>query len=109
MRFGEEGEIELKTKLADLDTKEILSPEWQEKVTGILHGDIEVERKTGFAARTKGTLHLTKGVIEGLGVLAELQRRDPSQRGTLPIPDKIVKAEVLRKRDHAYKPTKVGS
>jgi len=26
----------------------------------------------------------------------------------LPEPDKIVKAEVIRKRDHEYKPTKVG-
>jgi cyclophilin family peptidyl-prolyl cis-trans isomerase len=47
-------------------------------------------------------------VIEGLDVLATLERRDPSQRGKLPEPDKIVKAEVLRKRDHEYKPTKVG-
>ncbi len=47
-------------------------------------------------------------VIEGLDVLAKLQRRDPSDGGGLPEPDKIVKAEVLRKRDHEYKPTKVG-
>ncbi|MDA1049427.1 MAG: peptidylprolyl isomerase [Planctomycetota bacterium] len=47
-------------------------------------------------------------VIEGLDVLAKLQRRDPNDRGKLPEPDKIVKAEVLRKRDHEYKPTKVG-
>jgi cyclophilin family peptidyl-prolyl cis-trans isomerase len=47
-------------------------------------------------------------VVEGLDVLAHLQRRDPSQRGALPAPDKIVKAEVIRKRDHEYKPTKVG-
>lgn len=46
-------------------------------------------------------------VIEGLDVLAKLQRRDPSG-GQLPAPDKILKAEVLRKRDHEYKPTKVG-
>ncbi|MCA9144309.1 MAG: peptidylprolyl isomerase [Planctomycetales bacterium] len=47
-------------------------------------------------------------VIEGLDVLAKLQRRDPSGGGELPEPDKIVKAEVIRKRDHEYKPTKVG-
>ncbi|MEX0819253.1 MAG: peptidylprolyl isomerase, partial [Pirellulaceae bacterium] len=47
-------------------------------------------------------------VIEGLEVLPKLQRRDPSQRGALSEPDKIVKATVLRKRDHVYKPTKVG-
>ncbi len=47
-------------------------------------------------------------VIEGLDILAEIQRRDPGQAGELPTPDKIVKAEVVRKRDHEYKPTKVG-
>ncbi|HEX5105795.1 MAG TPA: peptidylprolyl isomerase [Pirellulaceae bacterium] len=45
-------------------------------------------------------------VIEGLDVLAKLQRRDPT-RANPPPPDKIVKAEVLRKRDHKYEPTKV--
>ncbi len=47
-------------------------------------------------------------VVEGLDILAKLQRRDPSRRGELPTPDKIVKAEVVRKRDHDYKPNKVG-
>jgi len=46
-------------------------------------------------------------VIEGMEVLEKLQRRDPTRRGQ-PDPDKIVKAEVLRKRDHEYVPTKVG-
>jgi cyclophilin family peptidyl-prolyl cis-trans isomerase len=45
-------------------------------------------------------------VIEGLEVLGQIQRRDPSSNGA-PDPDKIVKAEVLRKRDHAYAATKV--
>jgi cyclophilin family peptidyl-prolyl cis-trans isomerase len=45
-------------------------------------------------------------VIEGLDVLAKLQRRDP-QAPNAPPPDKIVKAEVVRKRDHAYEPNKV--
>ena len=45
-------------------------------------------------------------VIEGHEVLAKIQRRDP-QSPSSPAPDKIVKAEVLRKRDHAYEPTKV--
>ncbi|HEV7279960.1 MAG TPA: peptidylprolyl isomerase [Pirellulaceae bacterium] len=43
-------------------------------------------------------------VIEGQDVLAELQRRDPSSPGPKPEPSKIVKMEVLRKRDHAYQP-----
>jgi cyclophilin family peptidyl-prolyl cis-trans isomerase len=45
-------------------------------------------------------------VVEGLDVLAKLQRRDPS-RANPPQPDKIVKATVVRKRDHKYEPTKV--
>ena len=47
-------------------------------------------------------------VIEGMDVLAKLQRRDPTRPGQ-PEPDKIVKAEVLRKRDHKYEPTKSGN
>jgi cyclophilin family peptidyl-prolyl cis-trans isomerase len=45
-------------------------------------------------------------VIEGIDVLAKIQRRDP-QSPNPPTPDKIVKAEVIRKRGHAYEPTKV--
>ena len=45
-------------------------------------------------------------VIEGMDVLAKIQRRDPQSLNP-PTPDKIVKAEVVRKRDHAYEPTKV--
>jgi cyclophilin family peptidyl-prolyl cis-trans isomerase len=45
-------------------------------------------------------------VIEGMDVLAKLQRVDPSQP-TGDKPDKIIKAEVLRKRGHVYEPTKV--
>ncbi len=46
-------------------------------------------------------------VIEGLDVLAKLQRNDPEAKGDAPIADKIIKAEVIRKRDHQYKPHKV--
>jgi cyclophilin family peptidyl-prolyl cis-trans isomerase len=46
-------------------------------------------------------------VIDGMDVLAKLQRRDPSSLSP-PAPDKIVKAEVVRKRNHNYEPTKIG-
>jgi cyclophilin family peptidyl-prolyl cis-trans isomerase len=46
-------------------------------------------------------------IIEGLDVLARLQRIDPMGTGNKE-PDKIVTAEVVRKRDHEYKPKKVG-
>jgi cyclophilin family peptidyl-prolyl cis-trans isomerase len=45
-------------------------------------------------------------VIEGMDVLTKLQRRDP-QAANQAAPDSIVKAEVVRKRDHAYQPHKV--
>ncbi|MEQ8791909.1 MAG: peptidylprolyl isomerase [Pirellulaceae bacterium] len=53
-------------------------------------------------------------VIEGMDVLEKIQRRNPNPgpgqlAGELPEPDKIIKAEVIRKRDHEYKPTKIES
>ena len=45
-------------------------------------------------------------VIEGMDVLAHLQKRDPEAEGG-PMPDKIISADVVRKRDHAYVPKKV--
>ena len=52
-------------------------------------------------------LHTCFGrVIEGMDVLSKLQRRDP-QAPNPPAPDSIVKAELLRKRDHVYQPHKV--
>jgi peptidylprolyl isomerase/peptidyl-prolyl cis-trans isomerase B (cyclophilin B) len=46
-------------------------------------------------------------VIEGLDVLDALQRRNPEDAAA-PEPDKIVKAEVLRKRGHDYTFKKTG-
>jgi cyclophilin family peptidyl-prolyl cis-trans isomerase len=45
-------------------------------------------------------------VVEGFDVLPKLQRRDPQSENP-PSADRIVKAEVVRKRDHAYAPKKV--
>jgi cyclophilin family peptidyl-prolyl cis-trans isomerase len=51
------------------------------------------------------TKHTVFGrILEGFEVLPEMTRRDPSSFGRLPEPDKIVKAEVIRKRDHEYTP-----
>jgi cyclophilin family peptidyl-prolyl cis-trans isomerase len=46
-------------------------------------------------------------VIEGMDVLAKIQRRDPQGTPPLPEADRILSAEVLRKRDHSYEPRKV--
>jgi cyclophilin family peptidyl-prolyl cis-trans isomerase len=47
-------------------------------------------------------------VIEGMEVLAKLQRIDPQASGSKPDPDKIIEAKVIRKREHEYKPNKVN-
>jgi len=46
-------------------------------------------------------------VVEGMDVLAKLQRIDPSAGGRKPEADRIVEATVLRKRNHDYQPAKV--
>ena len=49
-------------------------------------------------------------VVEGMDILPKLQRRNPDLAGlgaAIPVPDKILTATVLRKRDHEYVPTKV--
>jgi len=47
-------------------------------------------------------------VVEGMEVLAKLKRRDPNQSKDLTfLGDKIIKAEVLNKRDREYLPNKV--
>jgi cyclophilin family peptidyl-prolyl cis-trans isomerase len=63
------------------------------------HKDPTTDKETGHTVFGR--------VIEGLEVLAELQRRDP-QEPNPPKPDKIISATVLRKRNHEYKPIKVG-
>lgn len=53
-------------------------------------------------------LHTVFGrIIEGTEVLAELQRVDPQNPTAGKEPDRIIKATVLRKRDHAYEPEKL--
>ena len=46
-------------------------------------------------------------VIEGMDLLAKIQRIDPDNPAPGVAPDKIIKAEVIRKRDHAYEPKKL--
>ena len=46
-------------------------------------------------------------VVEGMDIVNQLQRIDPDAADQ-PQPDRIVKAEVVRKRDHEYEPVKVG-
>jgi len=45
-------------------------------------------------------------IVEGMDVLAKIVKRDPMGADRIE-PDRIVKAEVIRKRDHKYEPNKV--
>jgi cyclophilin family peptidyl-prolyl cis-trans isomerase len=45
-------------------------------------------------------------VIQGMDVLAKIQRRDPDDKEA-PRPDKIIEAKVIRKRPHDYIPKKM--
>lgn len=47
-------------------------------------------------------------VIEGMDIVNSIQRIDPESPDASITPDTIIKAEVIRKRDHEYKPVKVG-
>ncbi|NLF08042.1 MAG: peptidylprolyl isomerase [Pirellulaceae bacterium] len=52
-------------------------------------------------------LHTVFGrVIDGMDVLAEIQRRNPDDKEAA-APDRIVKVEVIRKRPHEYAPVKM--
>ena len=46
-------------------------------------------------------------ITKGLDVLSQFQRINPEMPSAGAVPDKIVKAEVIRKREHAYVPKKV--
>ncbi|MBB75526.1 MAG: peptidylprolyl isomerase [Planctomycetaceae bacterium] len=48
-------------------------------------------------------------VIEGMEVLARIQRRDPSAQPPLPEPDRILSATIIRDRGHKYEPNKVAA
>ena len=73
---------------------------------------VGVHRLLRFFLTFRRTSHLDgrhtvfRRVVEGQNVLSALQQRNPQETGQ-PNPDRFVKAEVLRKRDHRDKPTKV--
>ena len=48
-------------------------------------------------------------VVEGMELLAKIQRRDPSGQPPLPDPDRILSAEIIRDRGHKYEPNKVAA
>ncbi len=71
LRFDKDAETNLNLKLSGLDVDHALDPQWKEKISGMLQGDVVLTGKPGdpVGLRKEGTLQLTKGVIEDLPVL----------------------------------------
>jgi len=77
------------------------------------HLDSRIDPQTGQPENDPQTGHPYVGhtvfgrVMEGIEVLAKIQRRSPTQPDAPPA-DKILKAVVLRKRSHPYVPEKMA-
>ncbi len=94
---------------------ECYKPEHRNHFAGSLSMAKTRDRNTGgsqFFITFRPTPHLNGKhtvfgrVIEGMDVVLNLTRRTPKEPGPDPA-DKIIKAEVIRKRNHEYKPHKV--
>lgn len=86
--FSEGTPVDFDLQVSNLDVKKILGPEWEEKVSGTLRGEITL---TGSASgpgglRQEGTLHLDEGLLKDLPILgkvADYTRSDRFRRLTL--------------------------
>jgi len=95
---------------------ECYTPQYRRHFRGSLSMAKSAARDTGgsqFFMTFHPTTHLNGAhtvfgrIIEGMEVLSKLQRRDPDGENQ-PEPDKIVKATVIRKRDHEYQPETIA-
>jgi len=80
--LGNNPELNLDLKLSNLDSKNILSPEWKNKISGNLHGDfiISGNPKEKDKLTTKGSFQLKEGVIEALPILDLIAEYTKMQR-----------------------------
>ena len=94
---------------------ECYEPEARRHYTGSLSMAKQAPRNTGgsqFYIALARTSHLDGRhtvfgrVLAGMDIVQSIQRINPEQASDV-VPDVIQKAEVLRKRDHEYVPTKV--
>ncbi|HEX4000404.1 MAG TPA: peptidylprolyl isomerase [Pirellulales bacterium] len=94
---------------------ECFRPDHREHFRGSLSMAHAAEKNTGgsqFFINFTPTAHLDGihtvfgRVIEGMDVLTQIQRIDPDHPSPIQ-PDKILKAEVIRKRPHIYSPEKL--
>lgn len=82
IQLGPRPKLNLDLQLSNLDTKNLLSPEWKKKLSGSLHGDFTIRGnpKEKNQLISKGSLHLKDGVIEGLPVLELIAQYTKMQR-----------------------------
>jgi len=74
LSFGDESKLNLKLDLSDLDVSDVIEPEWQEKVTGVVVGEIDVNGTLGSEGTLtqSGSLELIGGVLKDLPVLKKI-------------------------------------
>lgn len=68
INFGEGGAMDLDFELSSLDVDNLVSEEWQERLTGTIHGPIHVTKQSGEVVY-EGTLNIADGEIKSLPVL----------------------------------------
>jgi hypothetical protein len=78
---GNELDLDLDLAIANLDIRQVLNPEWQERVSGSLRGDIKVTGAAGSpdALKQSGTLHLDQGQVKNVPLLMAIARYTKSK------------------------------
>jgi len=74
LSFGEESQMNLNLDLSNLDVGDVIEPEWQDRVTGTVVGQIDVDGTPGSVGTLtqSGSLELIGGVLKDLPVLKKI-------------------------------------
>lgn len=82
LAFREGTPVDLDVNLSNLDVKKVLGPEWQDRVSGTLRGEIKVtgnaEGREGL--KQSGTLYLDEGLLTDLPLLGKIADYTRSER-----------------------------
>ncbi|MEM7146384.1 MAG: hypothetical protein AAF591_14710 [Verrucomicrobiota bacterium] len=83
MHFGgDEGTMDLRLKIGDIDVAHIVDEEWRSRVQGVLSGDVRVTGNPGEVEtqRKAGKLSISKGVVENVPVLDQIANYAKAER-----------------------------
>ena len=74
-------DVDLDLAIANLDLKQVLNPDWRDRVTGSIRGDIKVTGQARDAARLKqsGTLRLDGGQVKNVPLLKTIAKYTKSR------------------------------